>query len=125
MLTLLFLTLRNDVVSNHYDQIIIIVLAVADWVMEITMLLCTQANYLGGICSVIILCCSYKLSMEGSGQVEQTPLGDFGLIPILWLIGVYLCYNWIVACASILSGIVIYILLETIQCKAFMSKSIR
>jgi hypothetical protein len=115
ILALTFIAFQEHIESNEFEILGVLLGSLVVWLAELLFSRCPHTQCLRGILAIIGTVIGYRLILEAIKLNDAAPPGDYAVMPMLAMYGMYFCYNWICAGFSIIIALTMYFLLELLD----------
>lgn len=112
ILTMMIISASQETTIRENLILGILLGSVVVWLLELLFSKFKLTQCLRGILAINGTVIGYRLILEAVNLADAAPPGDYAVMPMVAMYGMYLCYNWMIAGCSIISAFSIFFVLE-------------
>ena len=89
------------------------------WGVELVCSFFSVTRYLRGVYTINVAIVGYRFALEALGVNRTTLPGDIAIVTMLALVGMYYCYNWLIASISFATSLAGFMLVGVVEKPSF------
>jgi hypothetical protein len=121
VVVLSILTFTNGTQGKSMTMVGVLVGCVFAWIIECVLSLFACTQRFRGVLVIHTAIIEYQIVLNSYEISDASLPGDLGLVVVLALIGMYMCYSWIIASVSYVIAMTAFVLIGKISRPSFTS----